>query len=575
MRTLRALACVLTFAACGPTEEPSMQAGLDEYGTVSQDLVVCATGPTVQGLDVSVYQGTINWPQVHAAGKEFAIARIGDGLGHDGTFAGHWAGIKAAGMIRGAYQFFRPMLDPIAQADIVIAAVGRLGPGDLPVVCDVEATGTLPSTAVYNTRLHQWADRVEAGTGKRPIIYVGKYYWANVNTADFAGYPLWHPQYTTASCPNISNFWGNWKLWQYRGGPVSGIPGGTCPGISGYVDLNVFNGSLADLRVFAGQQTCQPHCEGTVMVGADCGRGDCGAYGLSCANDSLGLRCVFNQCPAIGEKDVCLDDQRVAHCKDGILGTPGDCSAYAGRCSTANAPTGARCVSAFCASSMTAQPQPGVGCWPQSPARIARCDANGMFTTTPCGAGEQCSVIGGAHCEPKFCPPTGTVDVCTGDSLAHCVEGQVVSAVDCGAKSSTCSAVGGAARCVAKACADDVAHAHRVCLPTGWLASCDADGQVSSGAPCAMGSSCNEANGDAACVAAAHGVDAGTPAMGGADAGTPMAGEGPVEEVDAGVITLEPAPLAPVDGSGCSTGSSVLVALVGVLTLTRTRRRRS
>jgi hypothetical protein len=433
-----------------------------------------------------------------------------------------------------------------------------LGPGDLPVVLDVEAPGTLPTPAVYNARIHAWVDKVEAATGKKPIIYTGKYYWPNVNTGDFASYPLWHAQYTTAPCPNISNFWSSWKMWQYRGGPVSGIPGGTCPGISGYVDLNYFNGSLADLKAFAGQQTCTPHCEGAVMVDAACGRGDCAAFGSTCAKDSLGLRCVFAACPAMGDTDVCTDDTHVAHCHNGALSTPGDCGAYAARCSTANAPTGARCVSNFCASSMTEVPQPGEGCWPQSPARIATCDANGGFTFTACAAGEQCSIVGGVHCEPQTCPATGTADICDGDVVAHCVGGQVVSAVDCEMSSARCSPAGGVAKCVSRACVptgSSVPMAHTTCLPSGWLATCGDDGLISKAEPCADGLTCA----DGTCVPPVMEPQP--------DAGSAMGGGG---EVDAGT-----AEMPPVKGAGCActSSSSDLVFALSLLLSARARAR--
>lgn len=551
---------VLALAGCGPQE------GLDApelTATQSQELVVCAAGTTVEGIDVSIYQGTIDWAKVKGAGKKFAIARIGDGTYRDPTFAGHWAAIKQQGMIRGAYQFFRPGVDPIVQANIVIAAVGRLGPGDLPVTIDLEAGGTLPAPATYNRLVHQWMDKVEQGTGKRPMLYVGKYYWPNINTGDFAADPLWHPQYTTASCPNISNFWSSWKFWQYRGGPVSGIPGGTCAGISGYVDLNHFNGSLTQLQAFAGQQTCTPHCEGSVMVGADCGRGDCGAFGSTCVKDTLGLRCVFSACPATGEKDVCLDDAHVAHCKNGQLGAPGDCSAYAGRCSTANAPTGARCVSAFCASSMTEVPQPAQNCWPEQPARIAKCDANGAFTLSPCATGEQCSVVGGAHCEPKTCPDAGTVDVCAGALVTHCVEGQVVSAIDCAMSSGTCTDTGGVARCASNDCVVDggVTAPHTTCLPTGWLGSCDGDGQLANAAPCEAGSSCVAGEGGAACVPDAVPV---TPM----DPGGVMGQSNQEPPPPEGTTSLQPSMVK----GGCAAAPTELLLALGLLLLRRRAR---
>ncbi|HEY3450134.1 MAG TPA: GH25 family lysozyme [Myxococcales bacterium] len=261
MRTLPSLlpslvSAATLLAACGAPDRP----GADlQYGELEQAATVCADGPTVEGIDISQWQGTIDWNQVRAAGKEFAIARIGDGLGSDPTFQGHWASIKNVGMIRGAYQFFRTGKDALAQADIVVAAVGRLGPGDLPVTCDVEDPNSNVSAGVYNSLIHQWADRVEQGTGKRPMIYTGKYYWdPKVASNDFAGYPLWHAQYTNAACPNINDRWGDWVFWQYRAEPYPPVPGGTCPGISGWVDLDHFNGTLDQLKAFAGIVLNQP-----------------------------------------------------------------------------------------------------------------------------------------------------------------------------------------------------------------------------------------------------------------------------------------------------------------------------
>ncbi len=218
----------------------------DDVVTDELAQMVCPRGGTLEGIDVSTYQGMIDWPMVAASGRKYAIARIGDGLGRDATFPRNWQGIKDAGMIRGAYQYFRPNSDPVAQADIVIAAVGRLGQGDLPVTCDVEAS-TAPDAATYVANLHTWIDRVQAATGKAPIIYTGFYYWRDRvgGSRDFAAHPLWHAQYTSAACPNIADAWTDWAFWQYSST-------GTVPGISGNVDLDRFNGTMEDLVRLAG-----------------------------------------------------------------------------------------------------------------------------------------------------------------------------------------------------------------------------------------------------------------------------------------------------------------------------------
>ncbi len=240
MRRAAALAVVLVAAAasgCAP---------LDDDAELSEgEVTVCASGATVQGIDVSSWQGAIDWGAVGRSGIGFAIVRIGDGYYRDSRFRENWDGARAAGLVRGAYQFFEPAEDPIAQADIVIAAVGRLGPGDLPVTIDVEAPSPGVSAATYTARIHQWVDRVTAGTGRQPIIYTGRYYWDPfVASSDFRGLPLWHAQYTSASCPNINDRWSHWTFWQYTSS-------GSLSGIGGRIDRDVFNGSMADLRAFA------------------------------------------------------------------------------------------------------------------------------------------------------------------------------------------------------------------------------------------------------------------------------------------------------------------------------------
>ena len=255
MRTLVIVLTLVVVIGCAPSDEARASAG---------EIVVCASGPTVPGIDVSSWQGAINWDAVAGSGIRFAIVRIGDGYYRDAYFRSNWDNAGRVGLIRGAYQFFEPGEDPIAQADIVVAAVGRLGPGDLPVTCDVEAPSPGVSPGTYNARIHAWADRVEAGTGRRPIIYTGRYYWDPfVASSDFVDYPLWHAQYTSASCPNINDRWSTWAFWQYTSS-------GSVPGISGNVDRNVFNGSIDQLRSFA---------TAVVVIDAD---GDGSPQGIDC-----------------------------------------------------------------------------------------------------------------------------------------------------------------------------------------------------------------------------------------------------------------------------------------------------
>src|SRR4051794_5412666 len=146
-----ALAFALVAAACSPSQSDP---GLLKVQSVQQELVVCAGANVREGIDVSEYQGNINWGAVAGSGRAFAIARINDGSHHDPYWAQNWSGIKAAGMIRGASQFFSPGSDQRAQANTVISAVGVLGVGDLPVMLDTEEDDGQPPGVII-AKVHQ------------------------------------------------------------------------------------------------------------------------------------------------------------------------------------------------------------------------------------------------------------------------------------------------------------------------------------------------------------------------------------------------------------------------------------
>jgi GH25 family lysozyme M1 (1,4-beta-N-acetylmuramidase) len=208
---------------------------------------VCGKGPTVKGIDVSVYQGTINWASAKADGVRYAFVRVSDGTTvPDTKFAANWAGTKAEGILRGAYQFFRPSQDAIAQADMLLDAVGgEVAEGDLPPGIDVESDGGLEPAQV-TAKVKTWIERVKGATGRDPIIYTGFYFWRDqVGAPDITTSPLWHAQYTTAECPNIAPPWADWAFWQYTST-------GAVAGISGNVDINRFNGTFDDLMQLAG-----------------------------------------------------------------------------------------------------------------------------------------------------------------------------------------------------------------------------------------------------------------------------------------------------------------------------------
>lgn len=201
---------------------------------------VCADGATLPGIDVSYYQGNIDWNAVAADGVVFALIRVSHSLQFfDPEFDANWEGARAAGVHAGVYQYFEPDEDPIAQADLLLDSMGPLMPGDLPPVIDVESTAGQSPAAIANA-VQAWVEHVEAALGVKPIIYTGPYFWQdNVGSDAFEDYPLWIAHYGT-NCPLTPTPWAKWNFHQYT-------DSGSTAGIAGNVDQNVFNGSLDEL----------------------------------------------------------------------------------------------------------------------------------------------------------------------------------------------------------------------------------------------------------------------------------------------------------------------------------------
>ena len=243
----------------GPTLLP------DTPGEDDELIRICADGPVVRGVDVSHYQGFIDWTRVHNAGKVFAFMKATEGTTFaDPEFAHNWRASRQAGLLRGAYHFFHAGSDPLAQADFFldrIDQVSSLLAGDLPPVVDIEGTSIdgEPSSVVAN-HLHAWLQRVENRSGRRPIIYTGNAGWtAAGNPSGFAGYPLWVANYGV-SCPEVPGSWQRWRFWQTTSS-------GSVAGIAGNTDLDVFNGTLADLRDFINPPRTPPADAGADAAG--------------------------------------------------------------------------------------------------------------------------------------------------------------------------------------------------------------------------------------------------------------------------------------------------------------------
>src|SRR4051812_2490353 len=139
--------------------------------SVEDDVISCAAGSTVKGVDVSHFDGTIDWAAARRDGVAFAIIKATEGTSFvDNHFATNWTKTRANGIIHGAYHFFRPKSDPVAQADFFVQVAGSPKSGDLPPVIDLEVTDGLTAAQVA-AGARTFLQRVQQKTGRVPMIY--------------------------------------------------------------------------------------------------------------------------------------------------------------------------------------------------------------------------------------------------------------------------------------------------------------------------------------------------------------------------------------------------------------------
>jgi lysozyme len=200
------------------------------------------------GIDVSHFQGRVDWQAVKAAGCSFAFAKATEGTNvTDPYFAANWAGMKEAGLLRGAYHFYRAGEPAEEQAAHFLSTV-RFEPGDLPPVLDIEVNdGVTGQPLVGGVQL--WLDAVEPVAGATPVIYTNAPFWdAHFAGGGFSQYPLWIAHYTDAPAPApLPEGWAVWTFWQYSQSLTVG-------GVSGPADHDYFNGTAADLQALAVKQ---------------------------------------------------------------------------------------------------------------------------------------------------------------------------------------------------------------------------------------------------------------------------------------------------------------------------------
>jgi len=213
-------------------------------------------GYPVSGIDVSAFQGTIDWAAVAANGARFAYIRASEQVGPaDPFFAANYAGAKANGLYAGAYHRARPSLsDGRTQADFLVDHASYVADGrTFPLMLDIEWPRTAwmqpdcygLTPAQMSTWIRDFITEVQARTGTPAMIYTNPNWWnpCTNNDATFGANPLFVAGYLPAP-PALPAGWTNWTLWQYSD---ESQPSGFLPG-----DQDLFNGDSTALARLAG-----------------------------------------------------------------------------------------------------------------------------------------------------------------------------------------------------------------------------------------------------------------------------------------------------------------------------------
>lgn len=239
-RLLAALAVTSLLAAAGAGESEARSLLRDAKPHAG---VASAHTMPIQGIDVSYWQGDIDWEAARAAGIDFVFIKATEGGDHiDPKFLDNWHGAKRAGVARGAYHFIYWCRPAHEQALWFMLNVPP-DPDALPPVLDLEwntHSKTCPKKVAREDALQTIRTilaALETHTGKRPIIYTDPKFHREVLEGEFPNYHFWLR--SVAAEPREVYGDRSWAFWQFT-------TTGTVPGVAGKVDRNSFNGTDAD-----------------------------------------------------------------------------------------------------------------------------------------------------------------------------------------------------------------------------------------------------------------------------------------------------------------------------------------
>lgn len=218
----------------------------------------------LHGVDLSHWQGEVDFAKLATAGIKFCFFKFTEGTEHvDDRALGYLQGAHAQGIPAGAYHYFLPKYDPIQQAEhferTMAAHEAQVGALLLPPVIDVEVKS---SAAILKKTILAFLEHVEKVKGVTPILYTSPGFWRSYvgRWDEIVHFPLWVAHYGT-SYPSQFYPWASWQFWQYTSA-------GRVLGCAANVDLNLFPGSWEDLL-----KLCKP-CQSEAIYSASDARAE-------------------------------------------------------------------------------------------------------------------------------------------------------------------------------------------------------------------------------------------------------------------------------------------------------------
>jgi len=172
------------------------------------------------GIDVSHWNGNLNWPAIKAHGVDFAYIKATEGTTiKDSLFRQHAIGAKQAGVLWGPYHFFRYAVGAKEQAEAFYEQAKLEGYGDLPPVLDLEDKYAPKGSSILIGKMRDTLVEIERLFALKPIVYTAKWWWdpwTNSNKT-FGSYPLWVAHYTYAypSTPTLPTGWTTYAIHQF------------------------------------------------------------------------------------------------------------------------------------------------------------------------------------------------------------------------------------------------------------------------------------------------------------------------------------------------------------------------